>query len=110
MTTTEGRANDLAEGACILADSGEWSPTAVDDVLTTLETLTEALREQLDPEAAEHLHGLPSAFAAVRTALGGPPAPAPGPSAPRPPRRRRIGLGPGIDRALSQAPEAQRAT
>ena len=107
--TTDSRADDLAEGACILADSGQWSPAAVDDVLTTVETLVEGLMERLGPQAAKHLQGVPSAFAAVRTALGGPPDP--DPSTPRsPPRRRPLGAGPGVDRALIRAHEAQHAT
>ncbi|MEE1764346.1 hypothetical protein [Streptomyces sp. SP18BB07] len=106
MTTTDELADALAESACVLADSGSWSATALDDALTATETLLEALAERLDPAAAHHLSAVRPALARLREHLGEAPEPPAGRSEPARSRRRRIGLGPGAGQVLARAPKA----
>ncbi|MFF8696186.1 hypothetical protein ACF08W_28645 [Streptomyces sp. NPDC015144] len=100
MTTVNERADELAESACLLADSGPWSPAAVDDALTAMETLSEALAERLGPDAARHLAVVLPALARARDQIGSRPTTPTLPAERR--ARRRIGLGPNGGQALAE--------
>ncbi|MEU3633031.1 hypothetical protein [Streptomyces fradiae] len=94
-------ADTIAETACLLADvqNGEWSDTAVDDVVTALETLSQVLADapQIDGTAALQLFAVRGALSRLRDHLDGPgaPLPSPAPQTAPPPRRHRRGLGLG---------------
>ncbi|MET9427831.1 MULTISPECIES: hypothetical protein [unclassified Streptomyces] len=100
----EDLADAVAETACLLADvqGGRWSDAAVEDVITAMETLSEALSEapQIDGHAALHLFAIRGTLSRLRDHLDGSEgvsvgrAPASARSAPSSTFRRR-GLGPG---------------
>jgi hypothetical protein len=103
QSTTAGvaeLADAIAETACLLADvqNGEWTDTAVDDVVTALETLSQALADapQIDGTAALQLFAIRGALSRLRDHLDGPGPPRSTDQSKAPvPRPRRRGLGPG---------------
>ncbi|MBB1261592.1 hypothetical protein [Streptomyces alkaliterrae] len=105
LPAVEEHADQAAESACLLADvvsAGGWSVVAVEDALTAIETLAEALGG-IVPELRDVLAAATAAASTARRRLGLPvdtePEPAvegviPAPRTGRRPRRR--GLGPGF--------------
>ncbi|MFF8827921.1 hypothetical protein [Streptomyces sp. NPDC015131] len=98
----EELADAVAETACLLADvqGGRWTDAAVEDVITALETLTEALAEapHMDAHATLHLFAVRGTLSRLRDHLDGPEQLPPAPAAVRPApsgTSGRRGLGPG---------------